>query len=134
MFDTEFHQSMPPEAYTYSLPKELAQQHGIRRYGGREGLQGGGKPKFAGFHGSDGEHAHPPPALLLSPAGFHGISYSYLVREAARMLGKPLRETNLIVCHLGAGSSMCAVAGGRSVDTTMGACFFCQMGRMSWGA
>ncbi len=35
------------------------------------------------------------------PAGFHGISYAYLTREAARMLGKSREETNLIICHLG---------------------------------
>ena len=34
MFDTTFHQTMPPEAYTYALPTDLCRQHGIRRYGG----------------------------------------------------------------------------------------------------
>lgn len=84
VFDTTFHASLEPEAYTYALPTELCRQHHIRRY------------------------------------GFHGISYSYLTHEAARLLGKPKGEVNLILCHLGAGSSMCAVQGGRSVDTSMG--------------
>lgn len=45
VFDTEFHQSMPPEAYTYALPTQLARQHGIRRYGGRgQGLWVGAGP------------------------------------------------------------------------------------------
>jgi acetate kinase len=35
VFDTTFHQTLPPEAYTYALPAELCQQHGIRRYGER---------------------------------------------------------------------------------------------------
>ncbi|KAI7838679.1 hypothetical protein COHA_007481 [Chlorella ohadii] len=84
VFDTTFHATMPPEAYTYALPTRLAAEHRIRRY------------------------------------GFHGISYSYLTHEAARMLGKPKDQCNLILCHLGAGSSMCAVASGRSIETTMG--------------
>ncbi|GAB4816308.1 hypothetical protein N2152v2_003354 [Parachlorella kessleri] len=52
--------------------------------------------------------------------GFHGVSYSYLTRTAAALLGKAEREANLILCHLGAGSSMCAVRNGQSIDTTMG--------------
>lgn len=52
--------------------------------------------------------------------GFHGSSYKYLVPKAAEMLGKPESEVNGVFCHLGAGSSMCAVRGGVSVDTTMG--------------
>ncbi|KFM26412.1 Acetate kinase [Auxenochlorella protothecoides] len=52
--------------------------------------------------------------------GFHGSSYKYLVPRAAKTLGKPVESLNAIICHLGAGSSMCAVRGGQSVDTTMG--------------
>jgi acetate kinase len=33
VFDTAFHMSLPPEAYTYALPKALSEKHGIRRYG-----------------------------------------------------------------------------------------------------
>jgi acetate kinase len=50
--------------------------------------------------------------------GFHGLSVSYAARRAAQLLGGcPAR---LLVCHLGSGCSLTAVAGGRSVDTTMG--------------
>ncbi|MET9342898.1 acetate kinase [Nonomuraea sp. NPDC003804] len=52
--------------------------------------------------------------------GFHGTSCAYVSREAARLLGRPLDEVNLIVLHLGNGASATAVAGGRSVDTSMG--------------
>src|SRR5690606_20706709 len=50
--------------------------------------------------------------------GFHGLSYSYAVRRTGEMLGGVPART--VVCHLGAGASLCAVADGRSVDTTMG--------------
>jgi acetate kinase len=52
--------------------------------------------------------------------GFHGFSHSYAARRAAEMLGRPLRELRIVTCHLGAGASLAAVRGGRSVDTTMG--------------
>jgi acetate kinase len=52
--------------------------------------------------------------------GFHGLSHSYAVRRAADMLGGDPAALRLITCHLGAGASLAAVAGGRSVDTTMG--------------
>jgi len=52
--------------------------------------------------------------------GFHGLSHAYVSRRAADVLGQPLESLRLITCHLGAGASLCAVDGGRSVDTTMG--------------
>ncbi|AIZ46252.1 acetate kinase [Deinococcus radiopugnans] len=52
--------------------------------------------------------------------GFHGISHSFVAGEAARVLGRPLAELNLITAHLGNGSSVTAVSGGRSVDSSMG--------------
>lgn len=52
--------------------------------------------------------------------GFHGISYAYLLEETATLLGKPRREVNAILLHLGGGASICAVEGGRSVETSMG--------------
>ncbi len=52
--------------------------------------------------------------------GFHGTSHKYVSERAAAMLGKPLEETKTIVCHLGNGASICAVDGGKSVETTMG--------------
>jgi acetate kinase len=52
--------------------------------------------------------------------GFHGFSHAYASRRAAEMLHRPLSELRVVTCHLGAGSSLAAVHGGRSVDTTMG--------------
>ena len=52
--------------------------------------------------------------------GFHGTSHKYVAQRAAAMLGKPLEELKLISCHLGNGSSITAIDGGKSVDTTMG--------------
>lgn len=52
--------------------------------------------------------------------GFHGLSHAYASSRAAAVLGSPLEELRVVTCHLGAGASLAAVAGGRSVDTTMG--------------
>ena len=84
VFDTAFHQTMPPVAYTYALPYEYYEQDKVRRY------------------------------------GFHGTSHKYVTQRAADMLGKPIEHLRLISCHLGNGSSIAAVKGGRSVDTSMG--------------
>ncbi|WP_088227577.1 acetate kinase [Desulfosporosinus sp. FKB] len=84
VFDTAFHQTMPPKAFLYGLPYELYEKYKIRKY------------------------------------GFHGSSHKYVSMKAAEMLGKPLAETKLITCHLGNGSSVAAVKGGKSVETSMG--------------
>ena len=84
VFDTAFHQTMPPVAYTYALPYEYYEQDKVRRY------------------------------------GFHGTSHKYVTQRAADMLGKPITSLKLISCHLGNGSSIAAVKGGKSVDTSMG--------------
>lgn len=52
--------------------------------------------------------------------GFHGISHQYAAWRAAQILRKKIDELKIITCHLGAGSSLCAVAGGKSMDTSMG--------------
>lgn len=52
--------------------------------------------------------------------GAHGLSHQYVAGEAAKMLGKPLKDLKLISCHLGSGSSVCAIKYGRSYDTSMG--------------
>jgi acetate kinase len=52
--------------------------------------------------------------------GFHGLSHAYAARRAADLVGRPLDELRIVTCHLGAGASLAAIAGGRSVDTTMG--------------
>jgi acetate kinase len=84
VFDTAFHQTMDPVAYTYALPYEYYEQDRVRRY------------------------------------GFHGTSHRFVSQRAAAMLGKPLEELKIITCHLGNGSSICAVKNGKSVDTSMG--------------
>lgn len=84
VFDTAFHQTMPPVAYTYALPYEYYEKDGVRRY------------------------------------GFHGTSHRYVSGRAADMLGRPIEKLKLISCHLGNGSSICAIDGGKSVDTSMG--------------
>ncbi len=52
--------------------------------------------------------------------GFHGTSHSFVSKRVAEFLGKPLEDLKTIVCHLGNGASICAVDGGKSVDTSMG--------------
>lgn len=52
--------------------------------------------------------------------GFHGSSHQFVSRRGAEILGKPLAETKQIVLHLGNGGSVCAVDGGRSINTSMG--------------
>ena len=52
--------------------------------------------------------------------GFHGTSHKYVAGRAADMLGRPISELKIITCHLGGGSSICAVDGGKSVETSMG--------------
>ena len=52
--------------------------------------------------------------------GFHGLSHAWASRRAAAVLGRPAASLRLVTAHLGAGASLAAVDGGRSVDTTMG--------------
>ena len=52
--------------------------------------------------------------------GFHGLSHAWAARRAAGLLGRSEKGLRLVTCHLGAGASLAAVQGGRSVDTTMG--------------
>jgi len=52
--------------------------------------------------------------------GFHGFSHAYSARRASELLKRPQSELRVVTCHLGAGASLAAVDGGRSVDTTMG--------------
>ncbi|OOF99767.1 hypothetical protein ASPCADRAFT_503728 [Aspergillus carbonarius ITEM 5010] len=56
----------------------------------------------------------------LRKYGFHGISYSFILRSVAEFLSKPLEQTSLITMHIGSGASVCAIKDGQSVDTTMG--------------
>lgn len=52
--------------------------------------------------------------------GFHGFSHQYAAQEAAKKLKKPLDKIKLIICHLGGGSSVCAFAKGKAIDTSLG--------------
>ncbi len=58
--------------------------------------------------------------LRIRRYGFHGTSHRYVTRKAAEFLKKPLDDFNVITCHLGNGCSMCAVKGGKCIDTSMG--------------
>jgi acetate kinase len=79
------------------------------------------------FHASIPEAArtYPVPAAWtrdwgLRKYGFHGLSYAYCVPRAAELLGRPVAELCMIVCHLGQGASVAAVDRGVCVDTSMG--------------
>ena len=52
--------------------------------------------------------------------GFHGTSFLYTAKRASVLLGKSPKDTNVIICHIGNGASMCAVKNGVCYDTTMG--------------
>ncbi|MBF0538374.1 MAG: acetate/propionate family kinase [Nitrospirae bacterium] len=52
--------------------------------------------------------------------GFHGINHRYVTLKAATYLKRPVKELKIISCHLGHGSSVCAIDHGRSIDTSMG--------------
>ena len=52
--------------------------------------------------------------------GFHGLSHAWVARRAPQLLGGARGALRLVSAHLGAGASLCAIRGGRSVDTTMG--------------
>ena len=52
--------------------------------------------------------------------GFHGTSHSFVSKRTAEFLGKDVKDMKIIVCHLGNGSSISAVKGGKSIDTSMG--------------
>lgn len=52
--------------------------------------------------------------------GFHGTSHMYVSRRLAEIENKPIEDLKIVTCHLGQGSSICAVQGGKSVETSMG--------------
>ena len=84
VFDTAFHQTMPPKAYTYGVPKMYEEKLHVRRY------------------------------------GFHGTSHRYVSHRVCEFLGISPIGKKIIVCHLGNGSSLCAVKDGKCQDTSMG--------------
>jgi acetate kinase len=61
-----------------------------------------------------------PPEWPRRRYGFHGLSHAYAARRAAELIERPVEQLRIVSCHLGAGASLAAIAGGRSVDTTMG--------------
>jgi len=75
------------------------------------------------FHATIPEHArvYGVPAQWreegVAKYGFHGASHQFIAERVTQWLGRPVK---LVSCHLGGSSSMCAIDGGRSVDTTMG--------------
>ena len=52
--------------------------------------------------------------------GFHGTSHRFVSKRVAEIMNKPVEDLKIITCHLGQGASLCAVDGGKSVDTSMG--------------
>lgn len=84
VFDTAFHQTMPPHAYTFGVPYKYYEQYRVRRYGA------------------------------------HGTSHRYVSLRCAELLGKKPEDTKIVTCHLGNGSSISAVDGGKCIDTSMG--------------
>ena len=84
IFDTAFHQTLPPVAYLYPVPQKWYEEFGVRKY------------------------------------GFHGSSHLYVAKRAAKFLGKPRDQVNLITLHIGNGVSFSAIRQGVSVDTSMG--------------
>lgn len=60
----------------------------------------------------------------LRKYGFHGISFSFILRSVAQFLNKPVEKTNLIALHIGSGASVCAIRDGKSLDTSYGTPWF----------
>ena len=52
--------------------------------------------------------------------GYHGNSHAYVAQKAAEFLSRPIDQLKMITCHLGNGASLCAIDGGKSIDTTLG--------------
>lgn len=52
--------------------------------------------------------------------GFHGTSHMYVSQRLAQIENKDIKNLKIVTCHLGQGSSICAVEGGKSIDTSMG--------------
>lgn len=84
VFDTAFHQTMPPKAFLFGLPYEDYKKYHVRKY------------------------------------GFHGTSHRFVSAALAEAMGKDIKDLKIVSCHLGNGSSITAVDGGKSVDTSMG--------------
>ena len=58
--------------------------------------------------------------LKIRRYGFHGTSHRFVSALVPAILGKPVEDTKVVICHLGNGASLSAIKGGKSIDTTMG--------------
>ena len=74
-------------------------------------------PDYAYMYAIDYEHYE---KYKVRRYGFHGTSHKFVSQEAAKYLGKKPENLKIVTCHLGNGSSITAVDGGKSVDTSMG--------------
>ena len=74
-------------------------------------------PEYAYMYAIDYKHYE---KYKIRRYGFHGTSHKFVSMEAAKYLGKDPSELKIVTCHLGNGSSITAVNGGKSVDTSMG--------------
>ena len=79
------------------------------------------------FHSTMPEHAYvyPIPYELYEQKsirryGFHGTSHRYVANRVAELMGKNIEDIKIITCHLGNGSSITAIDGGKVIDTSMG--------------
>jgi acetate kinase len=103
-FDTAFHTTIPAAAATFALPAQWRERWALRRFG---------------FHGLSHAYVSRRAAELLGvdPAG---SGYSGSGHSGSGHSGSGSAGWRVVSCHLGAGASLAAVQGGRSVDTTMG--------------
>ena len=74
-------------------------------------------PDYAYMYAIDYQHYE---KYSIRRYGFHGTSHKFVSQEAAKYLGKKPEELKIVTCHLGNGSSITAVNGGKSIDTSMG--------------
>lgn len=74
-------------------------------------------PDYAYMYAIDYKHYE---KYKIRRYGFHGTSHKFVSAEAAKYLGKDISKLKIITCHLGNGSSITAVEGGKSIDTSMG--------------
>lgn len=74
-------------------------------------------PKYAYMYGLPWKYYE---KYKIRRYGFHGTSHKYVAQRAAEYLGRDLKELKLVTLHLGNGSSLCAIDGGKCIDTSMG--------------
>jgi len=128
-----------PVRVTSQVKREIENVASIAPLHNQAGLQGielaekllPNAPQIAVF--DTGFHRTLPPEAFIYPVpydwyekrgirrfGFHGINHEYCAHRAARMLKRNLSELKIVTCHLGNGCSLCAIDGGKSINTTMG--------------